>query len=363
MKTRELADMPIALATLPHTGRIDGDDAGYRKWLVVENEDPIVVIPKDLVRQELVYGKGPVKGLCPYYENTLGATTVAMVRQPVLAGLLRLDSLLSDVGLGVLLCDGWRAGQTQVALWNYLFDEAAKKEGFKNRDEMSVVDIMRLGDAADEIGSYNAAEENDAYRAAVLSELEGPREVGIRQLAAQRNEEVFATAALLVTYEANRGWRNDVQLSKTATTAHGNGGATDIYMFDRHSNNPVCLGVPFDFSGPAARMDFFEDEGNFDLWVKAIENDPLLRRYLGECGHQPTKVDFHTIARNRRVLYHATVGLGATIYVAEPWHFNWGCGHGDAPEAGNGCQSLLKNAPHAVWSNAFANAEVAKILG
>ncbi len=364
MKTREYADQPIDLKVLTHTDKVDGDDSGYRKWPVEENNDPIVVVAPSLIRQELVYGKGPVPALCPYYEGSLKATTVAMVRQPVLAGLLRLDSMLSDVGLGVLLVDGWRAGDTQVALWNYLFDQAAEKEGFKNRSEMSVFDIVRLGDAADEIGSYNAAEENDAFALAVNKELEGDRAVGIHQLAAERNEDVKATAATLVTYEANRGWRMDVQLSKTASTAHGNGGATDIYMFDRSSGNPVCLGVPFDYAGKAARMDYMEDEGNFDPFMKAVETDPLLRRYLAECGvDQPTIEDFRTFARNRRTLYHTTVSLGSTIYVAEPWHFNWGCGHGDSPESGNGCQALLKNATAAVWSNAFANEQVAKILG
>ncbi|HRH23834.1 MAG TPA: hypothetical protein PK295_04365, partial [Candidatus Magasanikbacteria bacterium] len=168
---------------------------------------------------------------------------------------------------------------------------------------------------------------------------------------------------LLITYEANRGWRHDVTLSQTASTAHGNGGATDIYMFDRTSNNPVCLGVPFDYAGKASRMDFFEHEENFESFLKEVEVDPLLRQYLSECGfHRPSVDECRMFARNRRILYHNAVALDATIYVAEPWHFNWPCGHGEWPKSGNTCQALLKNAPVGVWNNASANSQVGWIL-
>lgn len=362
MNIESFAATPIVLQTLAHTGKTDGDDAGYRKWPVTENQDQLVVIPREMIRQELVYAVGPVQGLCPYYEGGLGAANVAIVRAPVLAALLRLDAMLSDIGLGVLLVDAWRDGQIQVNLWCYLFKQAADKEGLK-REGMSVADIVRLGDDADNIGSYNAADENEAFMGAVNQELEGCRSDEIRNLADLRNVKPYDIAATLVTYEANLGWRDDVQLSKTASTAHGGGGATDIYMYDLVTGKTVCLGVPFDYAGKASRMDYFENEANYAEFLEEVQKDALLKQYLAECGFEtPTVENCQEIARNRRVLYHACVSLGATIYVNEPWHFNWPCNHGEFPLAGNGCQALLKNEATAVWSNAFGHEEAFKLL-
>ena len=343
MNSKRFAATPIVLQTLAHTGKTDGDDAGYRKWPVAENQDPLVVVPREMIRQQLVYAVGPVQGLCPYYEGGLGA-------------------MLSDIGLGVLLVDAWRDGQIQVNLWNYLFRQQADKEGLKLTD-MTVINIVRLGDDADNIGSYNAAEENAAFDSAVGKELEGPRAEEIRKLADQRGVKPSEIAATLVAYEANLGWRNDVQLSKTASTAHGGGGATDIYMYEPDTGKIVCLGVPFDYAGKASRMDYFENEANYAEFLEEVRKDAMLQQYLTECGFEnPTVETCQEIMRNRRVLYHACVALGATIYVNEPWHFNWPCNHGEFPLAGNGCQALLKNEANAVWSNAFGHEVAFKLI-
>ena len=362
-KATDFSKNPIALQILAHTGEVDGNDAGYRTWPMVENGDPLVIVPPEMIKQELVYAVGPVKGVCPYYEGGLDAEDVAIVRAPVLAGLLRLDAMLSDIGLGVLLVDAWREGQIQVNLWNYLFRQQADKESL-TRETMDVATIVRLGDFADNIGSYNAADENDAFNLAVNNELKGDRVQQIIDLAKERGVEPREVASTLVTYEANLRWRTDVQLSKTASTAHGGGGATDIYMYDRSTGKPVCLGVPFDYAGDASRMDYFEDEANFAKFIEAVERDPMLRQYLTECGFETVTMEVWTVCRNnRRILYHACVALGATIYVNEPWHYNWPCGHGDFPRSGNGCQALLANEPQAVWSNAFGHKEAARLIG
>ena len=363
MKNDEWRDKPIELHILPHTGKVDGDDTGYRGLQVYENCDPMVVVPPKLIRQELVYAKGPVTGLCPYYEKGLGAKPVALVRKPVLGLLILLDTILRNFGYGVLLVDGWRSSKTQIALWKYLFVQKAYKIGFRIRTDLEVKDILALGDAADKIGSYNAAENNEQLMLAVVRELHGPRRDDIHMLAEKRKEGPQFTAAQLVTYEANLEWRNDVTLSETATTAHGNGGATDLYMFGHTNPNPVCLGVPFDYPGEASRMDFFEREENFGRFQEEVRRDPLLKQYLTECGFpDPSDHDCRTFARNRRILYHAATSLGATIYVEEPWHFNWPCMHGILPESGNGCQAILKDASAAVWGNEFANEEARKLL-
>lgn len=359
MKTDEWRDTPITLQILPHTGKVDGDDSGYRDVQVDENHDPMVKIPSEIIKQELVYAKGPVSGLCPYYAGSLGAQSVAFVRKPVLGLLIMLDTLLRDFGYGVLLVDAWRSSTVQSALWSHLFREGMKKEGFADRKNLTVEDILRLGDAADKIGSYTMAEGNEALLRAVLHELKGERAGEIIMLANARKEECQLTATLLTTYEANLGWRSDIELSTKATTAHGSGGATDLYMFSHLTQKPVCLGVPFDYPGEASRIDFFEREENFGKFQEEVGRDPLLKQYLTECGFpNPSDNDCRTFARNRRILYHTATSLGASIYVEEPWHFNWPCGRGDYPQSGNSCQAILKNTPVAVWGNEYANKEV-----
>ncbi|OGH64714.1 MAG: hypothetical protein A2821_04690 [Candidatus Magasanikbacteria bacterium RIFCSPHIGHO2_01_FULL_41_23] len=65
------------------------------------------------------------------------------------------------------------------------------------------------------------------------------------------------------------------------------------------------------------------------------------------------------------------IAVGATFYVNEPWHFNFGSAAENTKYqgAGGGCHSLLKNVRSddgeyvAVWGNADAHRMARELLG
>lgn len=378
---KNFREMPIVLKVLDHTGNVDGDD-GYSEKLKMKyrdvkvcdadtkNPDPLVVI-NDEMRCMPIYSGGAARGITPYYGTGIGAPSTVLVRKPVLQCLRLANDQLRPFSRMLLVLDGWRPADVQVGVWGDVRSRRIEQLGLKGQ-ELTVQQEVEIGDYADNIGSFCAVVKNEKFEAEVKKLEESDRWGQVMAASEALNKPILDVVELYLTFLANRGAIR-LDLNNTVTTAHGNGGATDLFLIDFDAK-PVCLGVPFDFDGEAARMDWFEDEDNLDPFKKMIMDRPDLCEYLIECGVTRFNRDtFNRIRDERRMLYWACVSVGATIYVNEPWHFNWPCREGGKlamlfPDAGNGCQSFLKNVRDpegqliAVWGNDTGNRLANEIL-
>lgn len=371
---KELTEKPIELKTLAHTGRTDGDDKGYRDVLVdtadLESPMPLVPLPDDLAYAP-IYATGGQKGVCDYYRGEeLYAGETIVVRRSVARALLKVNDVLKPYGREVLVVDGWRSAKTQAALWASIQRRILRERGI-NEAGLGILQFLEVGIAADDIGSFNRVVKNDTYKLAADIMCASPMWDDFETVAAKLQMTKEEVLDLLLTFQGNLG-NLGLELDTKGTTAHGNGGAVDAYPWISSEDRAGCLGVPFDYVGDAARMDWFEGD-NFDRYVELVSGDKALKEYLLECGIETvTKDAYAMIRRERRVLYHVMVNTGATIYFAEPWHFNFGNEHDDKPStryrgAGSGCHSLLKDIRNeqgewiAAWGNESAHRMAAKM--
>jgi D-alanyl-D-alanine dipeptidase len=237
---------------------------------------------------------------------------------------------------------------------------------------LSVGEIVTWGRRADDTASFCAVVADEAFAQALEALRAGPRwsEVEVAAAALEINAE--AAAQELLVFEANLGV-TPLRLDTSAPTAHGSGGAVDVFLVDR-GGRLVNLGVPFDSASEAAEMSFF-DRSTLPHYQDLVAADPGLRVHLTELGVDPTRVtaaDFEAIRAERRLLFHAMNAVGATFFslgyaAGEPWHFNLSNEDGgkqamELPGAGNACQSLLRDVRDrvtgcwtAVWGNAAAH--------
>lgn len=368
-------EAPIMRRILPHTGRLDGDDTGYRSVAVAlsDAQDPDLLVRIDgAIPCHPVYAMGARPRVTPFYGGGLGADARVLVRAPVARALDRVRGALRPHRRDLLVLDGWRSASTQARLWSAVYQ---RLRGEAPKDERAgVVAEIGLGRRADDTASYCPVVKDGAYAAAVAA-LKGSRAWDeILAAGSVLDAEPAALVEELVTYRANDG-ALPLRLDTSANTAHGSGGACDLWMIDSDTDLPVNLGVPFDSTSPAAVMDFFEWAA-VDRYADLAAADAGLRAYLADFGLSANHVDedvFAAIRRERRLLYHATASAGASFFslgrgCGEPWHFNFGNEDGGKqarllPGGGNACHSLLKDvrdptsgAWMAVWGNAAAHA-------
>lgn len=362
-------NQPIVREVLPHTGRLDGDDAGYRNIAVHPgdevNPDPLVALPASLLSLP-VYARGATPRITPLYENGLGASPNILVRAPVALALLEADEKLVPFGRRLLVLDGFRPASLQARLWSWLFRRSLTTAGL-DAHNLAPCDWIAYGRAADDVASYCVCVEDAAFLEMV------------ERCAAEHRSELMdygspeSVARELVTFQINDGLRGG-KLDTRANTAHGSGGAVDVILADLSSCEPVIMGVPFDSTSPAAVMDWFERNDHVALRL-LVSQDEALSTYLGDFGLTFNEIDaalVETIRRERRVLFHAMKSVGASFFSlgidnGESWHFNLGNERGGyqssiLPGAGNACHSLLRNIVDlttghimAVWGNAVAH--------
>jgi len=380
---KPFSEQPIVRGTNPNTGLLEGDDSGYRKVPVSgldnENPDPMVLVTE--VATLPLYAQGAVKGLCVYYPEGLGGPDKVLVRAPVAKGLAQADVLLKPYGRKLLVVDGWRPWWVQAALWAYLRTEIIKAEGLTD-GQLSIYDEVRLGCKADDVGSYCAVLENDEFQAAKAGFV-SEKDEEICEAAVKLGKSPDEVATLFLTFEANLK-RNKLRVQEDAVTAHGNGGAVDVWTTDkdgRFSN----LGVPFDYVPPPntdispAVINYFEMVQP-DHYQAMVGRDPTLQKYLTELGVPINNGDvmrdtFYRAQRERRILFHTMMALGGTYFsldkdLGEPWHFQLGNERGGNQAqvsglegSGNGCHAILKGIKSAVWSNAVGHKLAKQILG
>lgn len=373
-------EFPIVRRVLPHTGRLDGDDTGYRHVPVTPLDaaepDPLVPI-NDVVACYPVYAHGRRHRITPFYDKGLGAAPTVLMRAPAARALERADEILKIYRRRLLVLDGWRSAKVQARLFTDIFHRVASNRSLEG---LTIGRFIQLGRLADDTASF--------CQVAVGSDLE---QVMDRMLRDRQDEVVEAATQLeltpeqlateAITYQANLGIA-DVPLDRTANTAHGSGGAADLWLIDLTTEQPVNLGVPFDSTSPAACMDFFE-RSTFEEYRELVLRDAALREYLGDLGlpaGEPTAEAFDIARTERRVLFHSLRAVGASFYSldaerGEPWHYNLGNLEGGRqaaiyPEAGNACHSLLKAVrdPNsgswiANWGNESAHRLADSLLG
>lgn len=375
---RHLHEIPIVRDVNPLTGRLEGDDTGYRDVAVasedLENPDPMVVLPQG-VRGYSVYGLGGAPRVCSaYYAGGIGGLKEIFVREPVANGIVRVNARLRPYGRGLLVVDGFRSARTQAALW---IDILTRIAGQDPRD-LSLRELVVLGLKADDTGSYAPVVESEIFLGAIeviLSE----HEVEVAQTAIELGIEEREVARLYLTFQGNLGLVN-FELNLKGNTAHGNGGAIDAFTYDLETGHPVNHGVPFDYPGRISVIDFFENEGNLDVLREAIDADPVLAQHFVEFGGASVTPEiFRQIQRERRMLVNAMEDIGATYFslgdeVGECWHFNLpntgGKQSGVIPNSGNSCQAILVGAKHALrgdveanWSNEAGHNLVRELIG
>jgi D-alanyl-D-alanine dipeptidase len=371
-------ETPIILPVLPHTGRIDGDDYGYRKVPVstfdAENPDPLVNIAEAGIICQPIYHVGSVEGICPYYQGGIEGDLTMLLRMPAANAVNEVDRILRSYGRRLIALDAFRRVDVQANLWKYQFGLASNGAPI---DGMSIEDIVHYGYAADDIGSYGPTKVTDLSSDEVTTLVSDYRDL-FAWLAHQYKESQGLrtpedAAAIYLTFLCNLGRCPDIELDPTQNTAHGSGGALDAFLLDISTGKPTCLGVPFDCPGEATAMRFFEDENNLGRYKEIISDRADIRQYLAECGiTEMTSEVFRDIRNERRLLFHAMSAVGATTYHGECWHFNFGnlLGGNQAnvlPNAGNSCHSLLRNVRHideitAIWGGAAAHKMAAEML-
>ncbi|KKW16756.1 MAG: hypothetical protein UY52_C0001G0076 [Parcubacteria group bacterium GW2011_GWC2_49_9] len=365
--------MEIPEVILPWTGKVDGDDAGYRDVAVSsldqEDPDPLVGICCPLSYYP-VYADGPAPRICLAYDGGLGASKTMLVRTPVEAAIHRANHVLHMYGRRLLILDGFRFMETQRRLWQYLFFQIL---GDRQYNQVTTTEFLRMGMRADDIGSFAALAQNDRlaeYHDLLMREkandlLRASRELHIT---------IDQAALLFLTFVRNLG-NNELELDVTSNTAHGGGGAIDAILVDAETDEPTLLGVPFDYAGTPSAMRFFEDPDNLGPYQEAVVNDPMLRTFLSQFGVTDVTADvFNRIRDERRLFFHCMTRVGATHFFLECWHWNMGNQFGGKhfaamPFGGSACHSLLKGVTNpstgewiADWGNAFAQTRAAEIL-
>lgn len=362
-------NQPIVREVLRHTGRLDGDDTGYRDVAVHPGDeadpDPLVVLPTSLLRIP-VYARGATPRITPLYEDGLGASPHIQVRAPVALALLEADEILVPFDRRLLVLDGFRPASVQARLWSWLFRRSLALAGLDVND-LAPRDWIAYGRAADDVGSYCACVEDAAFVEMV------------ERCASDHRSELMdygspeAVARELVTFQINYGLREG-NLDTQANTAHGSGGAVDVILADKSSCVPMMMGVPFDSTSPAAVMDWFERNDDVVL-RRLVSQDEALSTYFADFGLTVNEIDdtlVDAVRQERRLLFHAMKSVGASFFSlgidnGESWHFNLGNERGGNQAsilhgAGNACHSLLRNivdpaSGHimAVWGNATAH--------
>lgn len=355
--TPDLRETPIVRRHLPHTGRLDGDDTGYRDVEVdaedTTDPDPLVPLPPTLL-QYPVYALGPRTGVTRAYAGGLGASPQMLLRAPAVAALADADAILRPYHRRLLAVDAFRPAEVQARLWSWVFDDLRRKAG--HRAPAAPEDWLRFGRAADHVASYCLCVPGAAFDDAVAAAARELRDTGGDP----------ADAVDLTLFRANHG-DLPLRLDESANTAHGSGGACDLLLATL-DGEPVAMGAPFDSASPVATVDWFEHHGD-DAYAAAVAADPELRAFSAEFPGAPRAAELRA---ERRLLVHTLVAVGATYYslddqIGEFWHFNFGNERGGRqaarlPGGGNAAHSLLRDvrAPEtrrvtAAWGGAAAH--------
>lgn len=375
----------IILSTI-WSGALFGDDGktatapgGYRDGVTASqldatDPDPLVDLEEMGIPCIKVYHIGAVPGLCPYYGKGLGAPKRTLGRLPMANAIKAMNRLVAQLDREYVVIDAFREDWVQARLHANVFQRNVEDAGLVGV-ELSTAQFLNLAFAADNIASYNRLDKTSPSWIAALEELKsGPRWAEIVAYAEAKGEDPDYIAEEYVTFVGNysvaRGEKKYV-LDRNGFTAHGGGGAADIYPRRKSTGQWLNLGVPFDSTSEASRLDWFETH-TVDDYRRLIENEVDLRQYLNELGvWEVTPEVFEGIREERRILFNALMYVGGSPYIGEPWHCNFSHEFGGKhvgvlpAKCGNSCQSWIWNVRVAnnndneelvaIWTNSVAH--------
>lgn len=365
------SEQPIVRSTLAHTGRLDGDDTGFRDVAHspydAADPDPLVVV-NGRVKCYPISGKDEKDNYQPKISDGARPEDRILLREPALKALEEANNLLQRYGRELVVIDGFRPIQRQARSFGRVMRRFL---GERDYHRLPVIEQLKLGRQTNAAILFVAVIRDDRYQQAVAAFRASRRQDELAAVGEQLHEPAEQLVTELLTYEANYGL-NDLTLDTVSHTAHGNGGATDVCLVDTATGRFVNRGIPFSYNNVSAVMDYFEWATVEQYQQEANANSPLAA-YLRGYGFDRVIPEAMTAARTeRRILFHAMSAVGASFFSlhktdGECWHFNLGNERGGKqfdklPHGGNAPHALLKNVRDAhsgqitaCWENAVAH--------
>lgn len=327
------------------TGLIEGDDNGYRDVRTLPTNPAPLVGPD--VTCLAAYDGWNLKGLQdPKIILPGGLRDGALVvRETFARDIEDAEQVLLRVFGGqyrICALDGFRSWVRQAAGFTSLLVGWMKKfDVDPQKTDDKIVAFLQAGDKADGTFSWVNADVNSPAYETLANELKADARMEEQLLAyaatKQADDPKFDLNKAVYTYitvSANSGIGRAVKHQIPLIfegNAHAGGGACDIFLINS-ANRPLNP-VPFDFPGPAAAMDYLENETHYDEYIRLLGSDEQLRTYMRTYWDKDassfTREDWNMFRDALRVLYHLAKAKRWTYYSSDHGGENWHLEGGD----------------------------------
>lgn len=337
-------ETPIVRGKNEVTGMIEGNDDGYGRVDTLKNNPSPLVVPDVLVRA--VYdGFDPYTGDLDVSRAMPGGLDgrKLVVREALARDLEDANKLLLKVFGGryrLAIYDGFRSGPRQRLGFNGVLDYYLLASRLKPDDvDARAADFTVLGKKAHGTFCYLQADLGSPQAVALIDTLRKDSRFmdEMKDCADCIGKTVDEAIALYVTVSANSGLGRATNVPVMFEwNAHAGGGAADVFLVG--ANGLPINPVPFDYPGPEARMDFLEDDANFEKYVVAARTNELLRKHLERLGLTADtfkRTHWLEMRAALRVWYHLVKAKGWTYYSEEDCGENWHL------EGANVCKDVL----------------------
>lgn len=363
--------MPIVRPLLPQTGRLDGDDRGFRLVAISPLDkiepDPLVILNERIKCYPRLQNE-PRNNFEPKICKGDVKEGVFLLREPAVRALEELNQVLEFYGREVVITAAFRHMKNQAKVFS---DVLYRWLGEQEYNSLSVQEQIQLGRKANEAALYADVIKDDIYFSHIKKLQESDRLSQIIEAATFLKISVESVMEEISIYEANLGF-NNLNFDKVASTAHGNGGSVDAWVINSSTGKFVNRGVPSAYNFSPTVMDYFE-WATPEMFEEERKKSPSLDGYLSGYGIDTiTENVMKEIRNERRILFHAMKSVGATYFSlgkteGECWHFNFGNERGGKqfeilPYGGGAPHSLLKNVRDkktgqitACWTNEVAH--------
>jgi D-alanyl-D-alanine dipeptidase len=312
--------------------------------------------------------------LYPALSNGHDRADRLLLRAPALLAVEEANELLKPYNRELMISDGFRPIHRQAQMFCRVLERFT---GSKVYEDLSLFEKISLGRKTNASILYvdiikDAVYDEETYK--IRQSSLWPEFVSLAEKFCISSDILLHE---FLVYETNGG-RRSLTLDTISNTAHGTGGAIDVWLIDRSTGRFVNRGIPSSYNNVSAVMDYFE-WATSKMFQQEVDENSRLKEYLHDFGIE--KIDdkcMLAIREERRLLFHAMMTVGASYFSlgkteGECWHFNFGNERGGhqyniLPNAGNPSHSLLKNIRDpkngqitAVWGNEVAH-ELAREL-
>lgn len=329
--------------TEPLENTLPDDDSGYRevKTLPDNTQTKLVTPTQGIIRQPYA-GQNIYNGASDDPLRLRGGTdkNEFLVREQVARGIDYISQEILRKLFGgeyqLILLDGLRTAARQADGHAGVLKQNLERAGITNPEP---ADILKHGRDADRLFSFVNIAKTDAYTALLerlmknerfVASIENAMEMSKSDLNFQQALKVAIEEYIAISANSGIGLAADEGLVLDAEkNVHAGGGTFDTFIADA-KGMPLTI-VPFDYmSRPELiSLRFMEDDRNYDVFMKAVSEDPVLQEHLKRLGYANPEVDFKRADWNimreaRRVHIRSIIALGGTSYMDEPWHFTLG---------------------------------------